>query len=75
MAKYNDEFKLGTVRDYLNNEGEYARIAKEWGMPDSRPLKNWVRTYKKLGIEGLRRRKTVEKYSGQFMAKISSITK
>lgn len=40
MAKYNDEFKLGTVRDYLNNEGEYARIAKEWGMPDSRPLKN-----------------------------------
>ncbi|MBU8906491.1 transposase, partial [Desertibacillus haloalkaliphilus] len=66
MAKYDDEFKLRIVKAYLSGEGGYRRLAKEWGLPDSKPLRNWVRIYNTVGEKGLERRKTSKSYSGKF---------
>lgn len=66
MAKYDESFKLGIVKAYLNGEGSYRELAKEWGMPDSKPLRNWVRIYETVGKAGLQRKRAHQKYSVHF---------
>ncbi len=39
MAKYDEEFKLAIVKAYLIGEGGYRSLAREWGLPDPKPLK------------------------------------
>lgn len=66
MAKYDDEFKLAIVKAYLNGEGGVSSLARKWGLPDSKSLREWIRTYQTAGVEGVKRRRTLKDYSVQF---------
>ena len=66
MAKYNEEFKIKLVTEYLYGNLGYKLLAKKYNLPSPTPLRNWVRAYKNQGLEGLKRRKVKEVYSVQF---------
>ncbi|MDY0393181.1 transposase [Virgibacillus halophilus] len=66
MTKYNEEFKIKLVTEYLYGHLGYKSLAKKYNMPSSTPLRNWVSSYKVQGMEGLKRRKTKQEYSVQF---------
>ncbi len=42
MAKYNYEFKLKVVQEYLNGKGSYNYLSKKHNIPASVRLKEWV---------------------------------
>ncbi|WP_438285207.1 IS3 family transposase [Bacillus pseudomycoides] len=46
---YSDELKLSAVQSYLNGEGSYQVIAKQYNIRSSTQLKDWVKKYKELG--------------------------
>ena len=66
MAKYNEEFKIKLVTEYLYGNLGYKLLAKKYNLPSPTPSRNWVRAYKNQGLEGLKRRKVKEVYSVQF---------
>lgn len=66
MAKYDYDFKLKVVRSYLNGDGGYKSIAKQYGIPNFAQVQRWVRTYKALGKDGLKRRNKQASYTVQF---------
>ncbi|WP_439742966.1 transposase [Bacillus pseudomycoides] len=52
---YSDELKLSAVQSYLNGEGSYQVIAKQYNIRSSTQLKDWRRKYKEFGeIKGIR---------------------
>lgn len=55
MTKYNDEFKLMIVQEYLNVRLGYRCISQRHGINQS-ILKRWVKTYQVFGVEGLKRK-------------------
>ena len=66
MAKYNYEFKLKVVQEYLNGKGSYDYLSKKHNIPASVRLKEWVATYKEYGKEWLKRSRRKKNYSFQF---------
>src|SRR5690625_2077832 len=70
MVKYDEEFKLKLVNDYLDSDLSYVSLAKKYDIPSPSSIKNWVRDYKSQGVEGLKRKKRKSKkkavYSVQF---------
>lgn len=70
MVKYDEEFKLKLVNDYLDSDLSYVSLAKKYDIPSPSSIKNWVRAYKSQGVEGLKRKKRKSKkkavYSVQF---------
>ena len=66
MAKYNDEFKLKMVREYLEGSLGYELLANKYNMPSSSPIEIWVRSYKEFGVKGLRRKSSKKEYPVQF---------
>ena len=66
MAKYSEEFKMKLVTEYLYGNLGYQSLTKKYNIPSTSPLKNWVRSYKAQGMDGLKRRKTKKEYSVQF---------
>lgn len=55
MAKYSFEFKKKIVIAYLNGEGGYEYLAREYAIPSKEQIRRWVENYKLLGDEGLMR--------------------
>ncbi|WP_141540445.1 IS3 family transposase [Bacillus cereus] len=47
--RYSDGLKLSAVQSYLNGEGSYQAIAKQYNIRSSTQLKDWVKKYKELG--------------------------
>lgn len=66
MAKYSYEFKQGIVKAYLRGEGSFEYLANKYGMPESAPLKRWIRKYQEFGSESLRRSREKTQYSFTF---------
>jgi transposase len=71
MAKYSYEFKKKIVKAYLNGEGGYGYLAKEYGISDDDKVKLWVDNYKAFGDDGLMRSRKQEKYT--FEKKLSVV--
>ena len=63
MSKYSFEFKKKVVNAYLNGEGGYKYLAKQYGVPSHDKVKLWVDNYKSFGDDGLKRSRQQEKYS------------
>ncbi len=66
MAKYSYESKKKVVMEYLNNKGSLQELATKY---DVKPYKNisvWVKSYEKLGDEGIIRSRKKEKYTFEF---------
>ncbi|WP_099159246.1 hypothetical protein [Virgibacillus ndiopensis] len=59
MAKYSEEFKIKLVTKYLYGNLGFQSLTKKYSMPSTSPLRNWVSTYKALGMDGLKRRKGI----------------
>ena len=66
MAKYSCEFKLKVVQAYLNGEGGYAYLAKQYNIPGLEQVRKWVKAYKEFGNKGLMRSRENNNYSFQF---------
>lgn len=62
MAKYNLEFKLKVVNEYIDGLGGYTAIGKRHGINRS-IVRTWYKAYNALGIEGLERKRSNTKYS------------
>ena len=66
MAKYNYDFKLKVVKSYLNGEGGYIALAKQYGIPAHAQVEQWVNSYNSFGNDGLKRKNTHTSYTVQF---------
>ncbi|MFZ3580515.1 helix-turn-helix domain-containing protein [Virgibacillus sp. DJP39] len=66
MTKYNEEFKIKLVTEYLHGNLGYKLLAKKYNIPSRTTLQDWVRAYKTLGMEGLKRKNMKEAYSVHF---------
>lgn len=71
MSKYSFEFKKKVVNAYLNGEGSYSYLSKEFGIPSDSKVKLWVDNYNAFGDEGLKRSRKKENYS--FEKKLSVV--
>ncbi len=66
MAKYSYEFKKKVVMEYLNNKGSLQDLATKYGIKSNRNILTWVKSYEKLGDEGIIRSRKKEKYTFEF---------
>lgn len=66
MAKYTDEVKMKVISSYLNGKGGYKSLATQFGIAHPSVVQRWVRTYKKLGMNAIRRKKQHTKYPVQL---------
>lgn len=62
LAKYDLEFKLKIVIEYINGTGGFSVVGKRNGISRSM-VRDWYRAYSAFGIEGLERKKSKKKYS------------
>ena len=74
MTKYNEEFKLMVVQEYLSGSLGYRTIAKKYGVSAS-PLRRWVRAYQEFGRSGLSVKKKKQYYSVQFKIDVLNFMK
>lgn len=66
MAKYSYEFKKMVVLSYLDGKGSYEFLANLYGVPSSSNIKVWVKYYKELGDDSLKRSHKNKSYSFNF---------
>lgn len=66
MAKYNYEFKIKLVQEYLNGEGGYKYISDKYSLSNKTILQQWVAAYKSFGKDGLMRSRKKETYTFDF---------
>ena len=64
MTKYDEEFKLKIVQDYLNGPAGDKALAKRYGVPSSM-IKKWAGLYRAHGRDGLTKKKA-SWYSAEF---------
>lgn len=51
--RYNEEFKLKVVKEYLEGSFGYKLFAKKVNIPIESNIKNWVKVYQVFGLEDL----------------------
>lgn len=64
MSKFWNQFKLEVVEYYINGNGGYSAISKQFGV-NHEVLRRWVKKYQQHGPEGLLKQK-LSSYSGDF---------
>lgn len=65
MTKYNEEFKLKLVQEYLAGPLGYKRLARKYEMSIYGQIVRWVRVFQAFGKAGLRDRQKNKVYSVQ----------
>lgn len=63
MSKYNKEFKLKAVKEYLKGKDSYNSLAKKLRISESK-LEIWIKKFERFGEKGLERNKV--SYDGNF---------
>ncbi|SFO40866.1 Transposase and inactivated derivatives, partial [Anaerocolumna aminovalerica] len=66
MAKYSFEFKKKIVTEYLEGKDSSNGLAKKYGIPQGKMVRNWISNYNEFGDDGLRRSRKKVKYSFEF---------
>jgi transposase len=66
MAKYSFEFKKQVIQDYLNGKGGAEYLAKKYCIPAPKSVKQWIKSYKAFGDEGLMRSRKNQTYTFEF---------
>lgn len=65
MTRYNEQFKLAVVQEYLASGSEgYRAMAKRHGLASHAMLERWVMAYRLHGSAGLSKKSS--KYSAEF---------
>lgn len=75
MGKYSEEFKLMVVREYEKGKLGAKSLAKKHDIKSYGQLERWIKLYKELGEDGLKRKKNKETYSVQFKLDVISFMK
>lgn len=70
MSKYSKEFKLKVINDYYEGVGSHRYLAEKYGISASSQIHSWINTYEQDGEEGLNRKNTKTKYSGEFKLRV-----
>lgn len=66
MAKYSYEFKKEIVKRYLEGEGGCKYLAKKYNIGSHTRIREWVKSYKEFGDEGLVRSRQNKNYTFEF---------
>ena len=66
MVKYSFELKKEIVVAYLSGKGGFGSLAKDYGIPNKEQIHRWVKTYQKLGDDGLRGSQRKKNYSFEY---------
>ena len=65
MPKYSKEFKLKVIEYCIEQHHTYPEAAKQFNIPTTSTISQWVRRYKEKGVTGLLRNPKLS-YSGKF---------
>ena len=63
MTKYDEGFKLSVVQQYLDGEGGYIMLARQYGLAHSL-VKRWVHRFRVHGVDAFK--KKFSHYSAEF---------
>ncbi|WP_026858541.1 helix-turn-helix domain-containing protein, partial [Jeotgalicoccus psychrophilus] len=63
--KHSFEFKMAVVQSYLNNEGGYKALAKQYQFNPSL-ITRWVNNYNEFGPDSLLKHMTKTTYTSEF---------
>ena len=66
MAKYNLEFKLKVVKEYLEGNIGYTSLSKKYNIPTEAVIRRWVNAYESQGYEGLEVKRKNNNYTLEF---------
>lgn len=66
MTKYNLEFKLKVVKEYLEGNIGYISLTKKYNIKSEAVIRRWVNAYKTQGYEGLEVKRKNNKYTFEF---------
>ena len=66
MAKYQTEFKIKVVKEYLEGNIGYKGLAKKYSIPDHSTVRTWVNAYESQGYDGLKASRKKNNYSLDF---------
>ena len=66
MTKYNYEFKLKVVQEYINKDVSYSYLRKKYKIKSDAQINNWLNSYQNFGEDGLLPREKNKTYSVQF---------
>lgn len=70
MTKFNQEFKLKIVLEYINQGFSLNYLRKKYGIASNSSISNWVKRYKTYGFKGLIVKHYHMAYSGEYKIKV-----
>lgn len=71
MSKYSLECKLKVVKEYLDGKsGGIELIARKYNIPFG-TVRNWIDWFNANGIEGLKKKQSNNKYTGEFKLSVT----
>ena len=73
MAKYNTEFKMKVVKEYLEGNISYKELSKKYSIPDKHIVRTWVNAYESQGYDGLKVSRTNNNYSLDFKINVVNL--
>ena len=73
MTKYNTEFKLKVVKEYLEENIGYPALAKKYNITSEAEVRRWVNAYKTQGYEGLEVKRKNNNYSLDFKLNVVNL--
>lgn len=66
MVKYNEDFKLKVVKDYLGGTLGFVSLAKKHRISSTSLISAWVHAFKEFGEDGIYKRQPRQVYPVQF---------
>ena len=73
MTKYNTEFKMKVVKEYLEGSISYKDLAKKYSIPDKSTVRKWVNVYESQGYDGLKVSRSNNNYSLDFKLNVVNL--
>ena len=73
MAKYNTEFKMKVVKEYLEGNIGYNKLAKKYSIPNKCVIQRWVSSFKTQGYDGIKVSRRNNNYSLDFKLNVVNL--
>ena len=73
MTKYNTEFKMEVVKEYLEGKVSYKDLAKKYSIPNHSTVRKWVNAYESQGYDGLKVSRNNNNYSLDFKLNVVNL--
>ena len=73
MTKYNTEFKMEVVKEYLEENISYPQISNKYCIPSETIIIKWVNAYKSQGYDGLKVKRQNTQYTLEFKLNVVNL--